>query len=290
LSKLLIKVLISCFIFFTIAIYISAETVGTKKNTTEFLRASYGPHSIVIYESDHWLNDSAMCISHNQEILHIEKLDITSFIDKETNSIAGAPIGKDITGNGIPNIVIAGHTGGKVCCYIYYILEFAEELKLIDTVEAAPSSSGFKDIDNDGKYEIVTNDSIFMYWNLASAASPYPQVVLELNQSNNYAVANDVMRKPPPSLSTLREKAHDLQSSFTNDHSHAETYQMMSPMAFSYMVDLVYSGNKKAARTFCKYYYFFAGSTEQDNLFWEAFVERLSSSRYFEEIWYGFYK
>ena len=47
--------------------------------------------------------------------------------------------GVNVTGNGIPNLIVTDYSDGAHCCMTYYILELGDEFRLIDTI---PPSTG----------------------------------------------------------------------------------------------------------------------------------------------------
>ena len=68
------------------------------------------------------------------------------------------PPGKDINGDGIPDLVVEEFSGGAHCCSSYLIFSLGKEFKKL-TVGEGENLEGFefRDIDGDNVYELVGN-------------------------------------------------------------------------------------------------------------------------------------
>ncbi len=108
-------------------------------------------------------------------------------------------IGEDITGRGIPNLLIVEWTGGAHCCMILYLFELGDELKLLtDLFLGHNDTFYFTDITNDPGLELVAYDTSWAYWRTYFAASPAPQIILRLDDDNNWIFCDEAMLKPEP--------------------------------------------------------------------------------------------
>jgi hypothetical protein len=88
--------------------------------------------------------------------------------------------GKDISGDGTPEVVFEGYSGGAHCCWTYWIVSLSQSPKLVRTL-ANNRGFGFKDLNNDGKIELVAEDGAFLYFDgLPDYGSPSPAVILRL--------------------------------------------------------------------------------------------------------------
>ena len=79
----------------------------------------------------------------------------------------GIQVGEDISGNGLPNLVIRLITGGD-CCFAMLILEFGDGVRVIydDTnrVREASVDRVFRDLTGDGRLEIVATNAPGARW------------------------------------------------------------------------------------------------------------------------------
>lgn len=88
--------------------------------------------------------------------------------------------GKDINGDGRPDLVLEGYSGGAHCCWTYWIVSLAPSPRLAGKI-FNETTLRFQDLEGDGKTEIVTRDGAFDYFDgLSHAYAPMPTVVLRL--------------------------------------------------------------------------------------------------------------
>lgn len=86
--------------------------------------------------------------------------------------------GTDITGTGVPNLVIEGFSGGAHCCFTTTVLELNNAPQdVLTTPEVLSTPYGecggdFADLDGNGTFEYRTCDDSFAYEYCSYAASP----------------------------------------------------------------------------------------------------------------------
>jgi len=208
------------------------------------------------------------------------------FIGKMYESDSDAKLvemGKDITGNGQPDLLISEWTGGAHCCLMFHIFEIGSQFREIATIDEASTDAGphFRLGQGPG-LDIVVSDWTFAYWETSFAESPAPDVILRY-RNGQYRFAADAMWKAPPKLAELESKAKEI-----DDTDADEAYP---PSAlWAEMLDLIYTGHADLARKFLDMSWRppLSGSRElifrnkQD--FWRAFRARLARSRYWPEI------
>lgn len=103
----------------------------------------------------------------------------------------------DITGDGVPDLIVHQPTGGMHICCDAYVLSLRGGVKEVARFESLFEPVEFKDVDGDGKYEVVTKD-----WSLARdeggwTGYPAATVVLEFD-GKGYKFSARLMRKPAP--------------------------------------------------------------------------------------------
>jgi len=97
--------------------------------------------------------------------------------------------GRDINGDGKPDVVIETHRTASQCCFTYSILTPGENPPLVRQITTTPPLV-FEDRDNNGKVEITTHDFAFVGIDgLDESDSPRPLVVFRLRGSTLYNVS-----------------------------------------------------------------------------------------------------
>jgi len=159
--------------------------------------------------------------------------------NKEANERVA--MGWDLTGKGIPNLLISEWSGGAHCCHSFHLFEIDKKFRKIAEIKAGDSAlAEFKDLDQDKKLEFIGNDWIFAYWHTSFAQSPAPPIILCF-QNNQYMLAVDLMRKPVPTALEIDSKIHEIRKS--------KAWQEKEPPAdlWAWMLELIYTGHAKPA-------------------------------------------
>lgn len=157
-------------------------------------------------------------------------------------------IGRSITSEGQPNLVVSEWTGGAHCCFIYYVFQIGDTFKLIDRLDAEHGdNSDFEDLRKDGNLEFVMADWTFAYWKTSFARSPAPTVILRYQESR-YRPDLEMMRKPRPNDQDLHSMAENLKAKFADETEIDGNNKWKAPPdLWSEMLDLIYSGNRDSA-------------------------------------------
>jgi hypothetical protein len=97
--------------------------------------------------------------------------------------------GRDINGDGKPDVVIETHRTAGQCCYTYSVLTPGQDPPLVRQITTTPPLV-FEDRDNNGKIEISTHDFAFVgIEGLDESDSPRPLVVFRLRGTTLYNVS-----------------------------------------------------------------------------------------------------
>ncbi|MCL4458008.1 MAG: hypothetical protein M1147_03285 [Nitrospirae bacterium] len=194
----------------------------------------------------------------------------------------------DITGDGIPDLIISVWSGGAHCCYSTTIFSLGEQFKKIVRLEGKHTSFDIKDIDNDNVYELVGHDWTFEYWQSSFAGSPAPEIVLKY-KNGNYVIATDLMKKPPPKSQEFYTKFNDIRKKMGKSgeviHQESEVWGSdggIPPELWGYMLDLMYSGNGQLALEFFDKVW--SDKRRGKKEFLEVFKKQISKSPYWSEI------
>lgn len=159
----------------------------------------------------------------------------------ETSKGADLYSGHDITGNGIPNLVVSNWTGGAHCCHFMTIFEMGKNLKKLITVDAKSSDIRLVDLDNDGFPEVEFWDGSIDYLFASFAGSPGGRVVLKFHKGQ-YEVATELMKKPPPSLTEIDKIKKKIRAAFEEHRNDDLPFVLLDTM-----MDLSYSGHMAQA-------------------------------------------
>jgi len=149
--------------------------------------------------------------------------------------------GRDITGNGIPNLVVVNWNGGAHCCNFLHIFELGKNLKKLVTVEAGSSSIRFVDLDHDGFPELEFWDGAIDYQFASFAGSPGGRVVLKFRK-DHYEIATHLMKKPAPSDKQMRVIKNKIKAAFEREESPDLPYEFLNSM-----MELSYAGHFELA-------------------------------------------
>jgi hypothetical protein len=183
--------------------------------------------------------------------------------------------GKDITGQGKPNLVISMWTGGAHCCFSYNILELGDEVKQIGEINAGHSDACRFRREEDGRLDFIVSDWTFAYWHASFAESPAPDVILRY-ETGGYKVAADLMRKAAPSEEEFRQ--------LVGKGRHLKLDQDGWPESefWETMLDLIYAGHSDLAWKFCDLAW--PGDKRKKAEFLKEFRAQLAQSRYYHAI------
>ncbi len=98
--------------------------------------------------------------------------------------------GRDVTGDGHPDLVIETYSGGAHCCWSTIIYDLGPTLT--EVLRSRPSNCGgvLRDLDGDGVLEFETCDDVFAYVYCPYAMSPSVRAVLRYQPGQGYGPAS----------------------------------------------------------------------------------------------------
>ena len=203
----------------------------------------------------------------------------------------------DVTGDGSPNLIVGGWTGGAHCCQLYYVLDVGETPRLVDVISTEHSDIArlYKFEDTPG-LTLLANDWNYAYWNTCFACSPAPIVYLSFNpERDEFVINTDKMKSTVPEQETLDEWVEEIQ----------QYWEHRPELLWTYMLELIYTGNLDAAKELLDRAWpskakmkipFLDDSiiqhvfektepypTSKDE-FWHGLLEKISESQFAEEI------
>ncbi len=146
------------------------------------------------------------------------------------------PMGRDITGDGQPDLVISDRTGGAHCGLSFHLFEIGEDFRFIQRIDLGSSDlAEFENLDDDPALELRTGDWTFAYWHASFAESPAPEVILK-HTGREYTLAANVMKAPAWEPERLRETAADIRAL-------PDWGSRVPPKLWPAMLERIYSGN-----------------------------------------------
>ncbi|MFH1748846.1 MAG: hypothetical protein ABIG44_17570 [Planctomycetota bacterium] len=212
-------------------------------------RLPFEPFTVEVYNDRRSARPMQVRIQRNGEReFTLTAWDLDVGADTEDDSRA-AGVGEDITGDGIPNLILSEWTGGSHCCWTYHILSLDpnDGARVVATIWAGHYPATFEDLDGDGRLECILSDWTFAWWN-GSSASPSPEVIL-CCRGGQYVVAAHLMGSPGPSETTLIEQARRLRDE-TGKH---EWNRGGVPVEYwAEMLELIFIGHEALAWRFAE--------------------------------------
>jgi len=201
------------------------------------------------------------------------------FIGHPDDSDGLITIGKDITGDGEPNLVVYEYTGGAHCCHIYHVFQLGENLRFIGTLNGESDEGlSFYDDNEDGIPEFWTCDSTFEYWKTGSAWSPKPWVALEY-KNGQYRLSKRCMYDPHLSEKDIKVKADNAR---TNCFKTFEKYHEPDTMLWETMLELIYSCRGDLAKIYIDLAWPKQLSGKKE--FIKEFIQQLAESPYYDDL------
>ncbi|MFH1748847.1 MAG: hypothetical protein ABIG44_17575 [Planctomycetota bacterium] len=158
-------------------------------------------------------------------------------------------VGQDITGDGIPDLVLEVWNGGSHCCWAYYVLSLGPEdgPQISAPILAGHDVATWRDMDADGRLECIVRDWTFAWWS-ESAIAPAPEVIL-CCRGGQYVAAAHLMSWPAPSevelIQFARRVREDPPITGWGPGTVPEEY-------WAEMLELIYTGHEELAWWFAE--------------------------------------
>ena len=193
-------------------------------------------------------------------------------------------MGRSITSDKQPNLVIKDWSGGAHCCYTFFIFQIGAAFKLIGSIDLQNGvGSDFKDLRRDGNLELVMQDWTFQYWNACFAESFAPDVILRY-VSGKYRPDLELMKKPAPTKQTLEKLAGEFKPMFASKGVKGDPNNNLQvpPRLWGKMLDLIYSGNMDSAWKLCELSW--PANNPGKAIFLKVFIKQLQTSPYYKDI------
>lgn len=247
--------------------------------------ASYENYKVRIFRKEN--GDGHFVIYWEGKPIYIEKgyLFHVGHFDEDEGKNPIIPMGTDITGDGVPNLVVSEWTGGAHCCLVINLFNIGENFSPIQSVNAWDSyTRGFRNLDSDPSLELAIYDFTFRYWLTSFAQSPAPEVLLKY-QDQQYRLAGDLMRRPGLSEVALDKLANEIKlSDEWQQHVKSGSYVGTIPPVrlWAKMLNLIYTGNMSQAWALVDLAW--PEGMEAKEIFLDAFKKELEGSPYWADL------
>lgn len=170
--------------------------------------------------------------------------------DHRFNPESGIPMGRDITGDGIPNLVITERPDIMTAGHIYHLFEIGDEFRHVQTLGLGERDfSDFRDITEDGYYEFVTWDITARGMGRSRAESPSGRIIMSF-QNGIYSPDIELMREPPLEPVELEELIERIRNDEWDDLRYV--YSAVPYIYWAHKMQMIYSGNLEQARYLSK--------------------------------------
>lgn len=146
------------------------------------------------------------------------------------------PPGADVTGDGLPDLVLTTSSGGAHCCTMLEILQLRPTFRHVQSIDLQDYRAKFVQLDQDPDLEIEVADPVLHGFYTGNADSPAPRVVLKWTGAR-YVADAALMRRPPMPQAQLEALAASLYA-IKNPSANFPPSELACVMA-----DLLYTGN-----------------------------------------------
>jgi hypothetical protein len=184
--------------------------------------------------------------------------------------------GRDVSGDGVPDVVVHGCSGGSRCCFTAWVYFLGERLELLAEIPGAQSDPAFVNADADSAIEVEVVDWTFEHFPYSFARSPSPRVVLDWN-GNELRVSPVLTSGPRPDRDELLLQARAVRELLAwRDEPRTWPYADVFPPA----IGLMYAGHPDLGWLYLLESW---SESEQERVRLEQQVEELLSA----SIYYG---
>lgn len=159
--------------------------------------------------------------------------------------------GKDVNGDGTPDIVLEGYSGGAHCCWTYHIISLGSTPGLLIQFENE-RGAGFVVNPETRRVEIHALDGAFDYFETAHSFSPFPEVYLRLDGKRLVDVSREHLIEYDKRIQTLKGEipATDLRG-FLQAENQEEKFgwEEVSSNVMRIVLAYLYSGRDQEAHS-----------------------------------------
>lgn len=195
--------------------------------------------------------------------------------DQSPDSVKLKP-GDDLTGEGIPDLLISEWSGGAHCCYTFHLFQLGTEFRKIQSLPLldADESAFVRRPGMKGLVLASSDYSAFAYFPKDFADSPAGRVFLSYQQGR-FRLDATLMRATAPKPGEISRCAALFKKS--------RDWKSAQPMGmWYYATDLIYTGHEADALSFLKASW--GGRTADRDKYLQEYQRRLRKSVYYPEL------
>lgn len=152
------------------------------------------------------------------------------------------PLDTDVTGDGVPEVLLSEWTGGAHCCFNLYICEVVPEVR-VQCIPLAHGGAQFVQADQDPALELVVPDWTLANWETSFAQSPAPHMVLKFD-GDGWKPCAALMRQPSPDVPEASELAARWKRFVAPQGSPSDPVEVAP---WGPLLDLIYTGHADQA-------------------------------------------
>ncbi len=189
--------------------------------------------------------EDLLTIRRSGLLIHAE---IAPHIDFITSDQGGADIPKlvPITSAAARDLVIETFSGGAHCCFAIEIATLGDPFHISEPQDVRDAGAALFALPGSPLFGLRSADEAYAYRWTSFADSPAPELLLRYDTDKGFMLASDLMKKPVPSADKLQQMAAAMR---------ADSGWKSSPGSpprdyLQAILDLVYSGNLKAAKVY----------------------------------------
>ncbi len=253
------KILYSFFLFFIIFLFLYTFSYSQEKSSEEIIFSEgkltneqfFGEYTYRHYTGPPPFRENVFQIYKREELVYQSDTGYAYWLGEEDGLFHP---GDDITGDGIPNLVVIYNGGGNSSfnqsCYVFSL---GDQFHLI---QCLPEGK-FVDINQDGKLDCIAYQPGFTFWHACHAGSPLPKIVYEYCD-NEYLLAPALMYQPLSKEEEInkiieevkRRCAKAKKEKWRDAHCWHNEEVYLDSSVWSYMLNLMFSGHPDEAYDF----------------------------------------
>jgi hypothetical protein len=174
--------------------------------------------------------------------------------------------GDDVNGDGVPDAVMVGYSGGAHCCWTYYVVSLRGNSKAISFENQSRAS--FEYNADDKSVHISIRDGSFDYFENDHASSPFPLLVVKLDKNKfedisarfqdryDRDIANELENLPAAHVACFKNRTENFAVESTKcDFDREYHSSVVQGRVLSIVLAYLYSGRPEQARKALEQYW-----------------------------------